>query len=244
MSEFTENMQEPNDPTRSGSPVPQDGSAVLSQNEIQALCLKASRGAGMPWGLAEEAGFAAAWLAARGLDGPGTLLAQLQNATGKSWAEICPVVDTGDFLPSENGEMCPIALGAALCDFAQLPAATMDTNAIAVGPVNYPLLLLPFLAEMAKLRHHAIEFRWDMHAVVVSEDGRVGGDIATLANMPKLTGALSKDRTDADMPKPEGQGYPVTKSTLGALNDFAMCTTVPATEASRADAGAGETDND
>ena len=31
----------------------------LSRNETEALCQKAARGAGMPWGLAEEAGFAA-----------------------------------------------------------------------------------------------------------------------------------------------------------------------------------------
>ena len=45
-----------------------------SLNEIDSLCQKAARGAGLDWGLAEEAGFAAAWLAARGADGAAALL--------------------------------------------------------------------------------------------------------------------------------------------------------------------------
>ena len=34
----------------------------LSLPEIDALCLKAARGAGYSWGVAEEASFAARWL--------------------------------------------------------------------------------------------------------------------------------------------------------------------------------------
>ncbi|MEF9603350.1 DUF3726 domain-containing protein, partial [Paracoccus sp. PXZ] len=47
---------------------------LLSRNETEALCLKAARGAGMSWGLAEEAAFAAGWLGAHGIDGAGALL--------------------------------------------------------------------------------------------------------------------------------------------------------------------------
>lgn len=50
----------------------------LSLGEVEALCKKAARGAGLPWGLAEEAGFAARWLSAHGLDGAGLLLADLE----------------------------------------------------------------------------------------------------------------------------------------------------------------------
>ena len=40
-----------------------------SLGEVRALAVKAARGSGLPWGLAEEAGFAVQWLEARG--GPG-----------------------------------------------------------------------------------------------------------------------------------------------------------------------------
>ena len=39
-----------------------------SANEYQALCRKAARGAGLPWGYAEDVGFAARYLAEFGLD--------------------------------------------------------------------------------------------------------------------------------------------------------------------------------
>ena len=52
---------------------------ALSQNEIESLCIKAARGAGYSWGLAEQAGFAAGWLAARGLDATAPLLALLRD---------------------------------------------------------------------------------------------------------------------------------------------------------------------
>ena len=55
---------EPQDQTRGDStPFFSDTKpAPLSCNEAASLCMKAARGAGMSWGMAEEAGFAAAWL--------------------------------------------------------------------------------------------------------------------------------------------------------------------------------------
>ena len=46
-----------------------------SLNEIETLSRKAARGAGLSWGLAEEAGKATRWLAAAGLPGPQVLAA-------------------------------------------------------------------------------------------------------------------------------------------------------------------------
>ena len=46
---------------------------IVSLNEIESLALKAARGAGMSWGLAEEAAVAASWLAARSLPWAETL---------------------------------------------------------------------------------------------------------------------------------------------------------------------------
>ncbi len=51
----------------------------LSLGEVEGLCKKAARGAGLPWGLAEEAGFAARWLSAHGFDGAGLVLADLET---------------------------------------------------------------------------------------------------------------------------------------------------------------------
>src|SRR4029078_635119 len=48
---------------------------IVSRNEIESLALKAARGAGMSWGLAEEASVGAGWLADSALPWAGTLTA-------------------------------------------------------------------------------------------------------------------------------------------------------------------------
>ena len=235
---------EPNDPTRSGPPIAAGQGASLSRGEIEQLCLKAARGAGLAWGLAEEAGFAAAWLAMRGLDGPGALLAQLTTAEGRAWDEICPVVTAATFSASGAGQLCPIALGSALCDHVGLPDAAMTACRLQVGPVTYPILLLPFLADVAGTLNMAVRFTWAEGMVAVTPAGKVTGDTGALAAQDTLNGTLS-----AADPEP-GQGlgpiqpFFVAPQVLAALNGYAMRTVVPTSEASRAGAGAGRSDND
>ena len=235
---------EPNDPTRSGPPVPAHNGARPSQNEIEQLCLKAARGAGMSWGLAEEAGFAAAWLAMRGLDGPGILLLQLQGAMGHAWHEICPVVAPGRFQAVNGGSLCPIALGSALCDHAGLPQTAMDETALRIGPVNHPVLLLPFLADLASIRGCCVRLDWPRGTVLVTADGRMSGDTAILAKETRLDAKLSVQITAPVEPPAPCEPLYLPAETLSGLNAFALRTTVPASEASRAGAGAAVGDND
>lgn len=51
----------------------------LSLGELQALATKAARGAGLSWGLAQEAGWAVRWLEARGLPGAAALAEALPD---------------------------------------------------------------------------------------------------------------------------------------------------------------------
>jgi hypothetical protein len=51
----------------------------LSLNEVETLAQKAARGAGLPWGVAEDAGRAAVWICRRGGDWAGALLALLET---------------------------------------------------------------------------------------------------------------------------------------------------------------------
>lgn len=229
------------DPTRSGSPLPTGKSARLSRNEIEQLCQKAARGAGMSWGLAEEAGFAAGWLAMQGLDGPDALLAQLQTADGRAWSEICPTVKPREFRAAEGGQLCPIALGSALCDHVALAATRCDS--LRVGPVTHPILLLPFLADMARARQHGIRIEWSGGRVDVATDGATTGDVEALRQAALLEADLLVDIAPPRPNRAQVALPPVSADTLGALNAFAMRTTVPASAASRAGAGA-EGDND
>lgn len=101
-----------------------DDRIELSNGEWRALVVKAARGAGMGWGLAEDAGWAAEWLSCRGL----------------------PAADwVADWLSSTIGT-CPIAFGTQLSD--AFPSAGQDLPKVpddlrAVG------LVLPFLCRIA-----------------------------------------------------------------------------------------------
>lgn len=238
---ITEDEIEAMDPTRSGSPIPTGQNARLSKNEIEQLCFKAARGAGMSWGQAEEAAFAANWLAMRGMDGPGALLAQLQTAQGRAWHEICPVVAAHSFRAVEDGQVCPIALGSALCDHVALAATQCDR--LRIGPVTHPILLLPFLSDMARARQQSIRIDWPGGSVAVSAAGRPTGDIEALALASPLEAELLAEPMKAE-PEPMPMALlEVSAETLGALNTLAMRITVPASAASRAGAGAAG-DND
>ena len=102
----------PHDQTRADStPYIKDGlSASLSRNEVASLCMKAARGAGMSWGLAEEAGFAASWLVQHGINGPSHLYAHLNQAQGRPWSDLCPMVTPGAWEAPVGRALCPIAL--------------------------------------------------------------------------------------------------------------------------------------
>jgi hypothetical protein len=88
---------------------------VCSLNEVEAYGRRAARGAGMSWGLAEEAGKAARWLSARGLPGVELLLRLLTANDGRPYACMAPAIDGGRW-ESPDGELCPVCCGAALSD--------------------------------------------------------------------------------------------------------------------------------
>lgn len=107
---------------------------IVSLNEIETLATKAARGAGFAWGMAEEIGFAARWLAARDLDGIGALDALLATPAA-----------------CRRSDACPINVGTRLADGAvrELPWASPDLFS--------PLLLLPFAACFAENRQAVLE---------------------------------------------------------------------------------------
>ena len=59
-------------------------------NEVEATAKKATRGAGYPWGLAEEAAKATRWLCAQGLDGV-AILAGALTRDGERY--VCPITE-------------------------------------------------------------------------------------------------------------------------------------------------------
>lgn len=228
-------MSGADDPTAADVPLPEDHVARLSGNETAMLCLKAARGAGMFWGLAEEAGYGARWLSDRGIAGAGALAAHLDWAEGRPWQELAPRA-LDDLRPrSAGGRLCPIALGAALSDRGGLTAPEE------AGPVGAPVLLLPFLHMLARAAGHPVQLRWPGGAVGVTPGGALRGAADALTALPEARLVIAPGAPDGAA---RSTAAPPAPEVLARLEELALKTAVPATGASRVDAGAAGGDND
>ncbi len=115
-----------------------DGASLdLSRGEFQSLVLKAFRGAGYSWGLAEEAAVAARRLASAGYPAPATVSALLSRVDGTPIERLMPVPEDG--WRSPTGPICPVCAGATLNDYAVNPATVERV-------LSDPNLLEPLLA--------------------------------------------------------------------------------------------------
>ncbi|WP_187429294.1 hypothetical protein ROLI_040140 [Roseobacter fucihabitans] len=238
---------QPHDQTRGESmPVFNDQrSAPLSCSEVAALCMKAARGAGMSWGMAEEAGFAAAWLVSHDVDGPSHLRAHLERVDGRSWSDLCPSITPGIWQNTAGQAACPIILGATMCDYANLPEGPTAGAIVKLGKVSAPILLVPFLASIAQDDHLAITLSWDGGAFCLEqcEANIRTAEKALCAPDLELT-LTAKAATPSHAPVALTRKANISAETIIALNTLAMRTTVPASDASRAGAGSALSDND
>lgn len=189
-----------------------------SLGEIKALAMKAARGGGMPWGMAEEAGFAVRWL-------------QEQDAPGA--AALALYLDWRDTPGAFDHDLCPICLGTALMDCGRPVPERL-------GRVRQPLLLAPFIASCAP---SGMTLAWGEIVLILSEAGLVTD--APREALLTAEAECSANRTAARVAEtvmrvPESEAQAVAR-----LTEFAARTYAPATEASRlSGAGAGTTDND
>jgi hypothetical protein len=117
---------------------------ILSLTEAEALATKAARGAGHPWGLAEEAGMAARWLHDHGHNG----LALLADLLTDPMPLCGPIIDRADWRAAPGAMLCPLRTGAALCDFGGLSGVTVGAG-IRLHDLGHPALLRPFLARLS-----------------------------------------------------------------------------------------------
>lgn len=236
---------DPNDPTRSGAAAPAGGgTALLSLAEMEALAVKAARGAGLSWGMAEEAGAAVRWLAAHGLPGPDVLLRHLEAFDGCTWDAIAPVVQGRAWRTAGGGALSPLAAGAALADRAMFPD-TFEAGPLRLEKLADPALLLPFVAMAADTSGRPLRVGWEDLAVVVTGD-RIRFEAATAGVEDRLAIAVSITGAEAASAGHDAEAAPrrVPVAVWQGLDRLAFRTYVPASAASRAGAGAAATDND
>ena len=194
----------------------------MAHSELRTLVAKAARGAGLHWGLAEEAGWAAEWLARRGMP-------------AADWATVwLDAVLAGRPDPLQAGVMLAdrLASGDALPASVALP-----------GDVPTPGYLLPFLHRIA-LGHGAIEVvAKGTFAALVAPDGAValGPAWGERAEGWHLRVAASRPLPPAPQMAARVR---VSPSVVECLEGLSLRTTVPPSDASRRDAGSATTDND
>lgn len=207
----------------------------LSLSEYRALVAKAFRGAGYPWGLAEEGAVTARVLAANDIAGTDAVVSLLRRIGS---IETSTTMPDGSWT-SAAGWLCPVSTGATLAD----AAPQLDTSRLELDLVAEPILLGPLLQRLTT----------DAAALLVSWDGGTllcdqrlltmsGAAPASVCPVTIETIAPTTATPNSSMRRTR---VDVTDESLVALTGFAQLTYAPATEASRlAGAGSGLNDND
>jgi hypothetical protein len=217
---------------------------IPSLNEIETETKRAVRGAGLPWGTAEEAGKALRWQARRGLDALPAMARLL--AAYDAQAVGLRIAEGDGALASAEARLplCPFAFGATLHDRAHLLASGL----LAASPaVAWPLLALPFAAKAARHAGLALKLSVGAYELHVPVKGEVAGNAEALCDCEVATVAcLAAAATPIAGPTTGPVALrAVDADAWAVLSAFAFRTYVPASEVSRRrGAGAGEIDND
>ncbi|MEN0088082.1 MAG: DUF3726 domain-containing protein [Pseudomonadota bacterium] len=208
----------------------------LSLNEVEATAKKAARGAGYPWGLAEEAAKATRWLCAHDLDGCSALANLLARRDAGEVSTQAPKT-SADIWQVGDHTQCPLVLGAALADHAHQFAS----GPIRMGRTAEPILLVPFAVMAADHLQTVIKITWP--------DGRAvtdGSEVMTEASSPATADHVTiSTGGDIRAAQPRCTRAAPRPDVWQRLNQFAHRTYAPATEESRLrGAGAGPSDTD
>jgi hypothetical protein len=192
---------------------------TLALSELRSLITKAARGAGLGWGLAEEAGWAAEWLARRGMP-------------AADWAKIW-------LAESMDGAVSPVEVGTALAD--DCASTGVFTGKEVPDGLVAPGYLLPFLHRIAQAGA-AVSISSNLGLVVrISASGDV--EFGPFWQLQSLGWRLSTISDAGIRPHPAGRPT-VSQSVLECLDGLALRTTVPRSDSSRQDAGSIGGDND
>ena len=196
----------------------------LSQGEATAIVVKAARGVGLSWGLAEEAGWALCQLGQYGHD-PLSLFERAFNV---------------------SMDNCPITIGATLMDHAPL-ADSIAQQGGNLGLIRMPILLIPFLYQSAQRIGHRLYLCETTIGLRIDVTDDLSSDIEQLFSLSAGHVVIEVGAPiNIDQPfRPNTYRFQTSMETLARLDTLGSRTYVPETEASRmSGAGAGTSDND
>jgi hypothetical protein len=225
----------------SETPLESDSKQKQTLVEIEGYFRKVARATGLHWGLAEEAGKAARWLAAFSLPGPELMLAHLQDIEGKDYSGYKPDI-SGKIWQARDSLMCPIITGAAIADRAK---QMLDGETIQLGGVAYPILLAATIGQASRCHNMIITTGWaDVKLSCYGNGIRIEGNRDDLLRADVEAVSCQQSFKSTPEQLPSTMSYAIERDVWSIVDQLAFRTYAPATEASRAGAGAGLTDND
>mgnify|MGYP005989604409 CR=1 FL=1 len=205
----------------------------LTMPEISALCLRAARGAGLGWGMAEECAHAATWLAARDFDWADTVLYQIETPSGR---QVTPRVGRWD----ADAPVCALHVGVALSDFATLPEGP-GSDGVCLGRLSGPLMLVPFAARASKLLGSALEITLDSSAWSLVSVDNIQIHATKKSTMKVAEVSVFPALPDHQPPmQTASQSAIISHDQLLRLDSLALKMTVPSSAISAKGAGADD----
>lgn len=213
----------------------------LTLSEIESYLRKCARAVGLEWGIAEEAGKAARWLAAFALPGPELMFGHLLTLRGRDYAQYIPDTRLRPWR-APGPTLCPVVTGAAVADRS---ARLLDGEIFELENVACPLLLVATIGQAARFHDTAFTTRWGGVAITCfGHDLAIAGD--PTAMLAENTAAVECRHDPDAVPERHAStlAYPIDEEMYRRIDALAFETYVPASEQSRAGAGAGLTDND
>jgi hypothetical protein len=217
---------------------------LCSLNEIEAQLRKAARGAGLPWGVAEEAGKAARWLAMHGIGCLPVFAALFEQIGGQPYDEIAIMLEKGCWR-ARGGMLCPLVAGMAIVDRADEIATG---KRVELARVAWPVLLAPFAAMAATATGVSFALDWPgarftFENAIIRLDATL--DVTAAASALHATCERLVGTSHGMSVNPEIAAAVVDGTVWSRLDAFARRTYVPASEESRQKgAGAGLLDTD
>lgn len=218
-----------------------------SIGEAESLVLKAYRGAGFSWGLAQEAGNAAAWMSMHRLPAIDQFATLLTSIDQKESAQLTPLVNNGSAWHGPAAQLCPVISGLA---FAESDLHKLNLHAgLVLHDILQPLIMLPFIAHAAKLLKADLKMNAGGYEVVCGKQGQ-GIEVVTAPHDNTITRFVRADlqirlaSNSAPLNFTLQQRATANTKSAEALDQLAHRTYVAATEKSRSEAGAGFLDND
>mgnify|MGYP001370225142 FL=1 len=172
---------------------------MRTSSEIETISKRASRAAGFTWGISEEIGKCIKSLELyqiSGLENLNDYLKKIKNLEPKGLQKI----ENKNSL--KEGNFCPIYTGIALMDAS---SRIMELKTLSIQPVDFPILLIPFLNRISYKIGKMIEVKFDKIEILLNLNNYISSNTDLRKKILKSTEYLTinvienKDTFDASV---------------------------------------------